>query len=100
MPKNKEVITSDFYCTKCGNKGIPIARKIGKQKEPGHLKKLYCLYCKEEVNFVEVKEYGNTYTKEDFDLEYNFGNFSSNGDRKLPYKQFRKEIIEGENLYV
>ena len=27
MPKNKTMSTSDFYCTECGNKGIPIAGK-------------------------------------------------------------------------
>ena len=41
MPKNQKVTTSEFYCTKCGSRGIPIARRAGKQREAGHLKKLY-----------------------------------------------------------
>ena len=33
-------LESEFYCCKCGTKGIPIARKKGKAREAGHLKKL------------------------------------------------------------
>ena len=39
MAKNQEITTSEFYCTKCGRRGIPIARRIGSQREAGHLKK-------------------------------------------------------------
>lgn len=81
---------SDFYCTRCGHKGIPIIRKPGKAKEPGHLKKLYCLYCKTEENMVEVKQKGK-YTLEDFLIEFENGNFE-NGQRKLPYRQFIAEV--------
>lgn len=81
---------SDFYCTCCGHKGIPIIRKSGKNKEPGHLKKLYCLYCGEERNMVEVKQSGK-YTLEDFEIEFKGGNFV-NGERKVKsYKQFIAE---------
>lgn len=45
----------DFYCLRCGKKGIPIARKRSKLKEPLHRKKLYCLNCKIEVNHIECK---------------------------------------------
>lgn len=86
---------SDFYCTKCGHKGLPIIRKAGKEKEPGHLKKLFCLYCQDEENMVEIKSSGK-YTLEDFLFEYNNGNFVD-GKRVKPYKQFiaekRKELM-------
>ena len=42
-----------FYCLKCGNKGIPIMRRDAKKHAPFHRKKLYCLYCKTEVNHIE-----------------------------------------------
>ena len=43
-PKNiRHIILSDFYCTKCGIKGIPVFRTVGTEREPGHLKKLFCL---------------------------------------------------------
>lgn len=44
-----------FYCIKCGNKGIPLMRKQGFQHESMHRKKLYCPFCKEEINHVECK---------------------------------------------
>ena len=82
---------SDFYCTKCGKKGFPVVRKVGKEREPGHLKKMYCLYCDEEVNMVEIKS-GGKYTLENFEIEYKGGNFIE-GCRIKPYKQFIAEQI-------
>ncbi len=79
---------SDFYCTECGNKGIPIIRS-NKAREPGHLKKLYCLYCNKDTNMIEIKQNGK-YTLEDFLIEFNNGNFL-NGERILPYTQFISE---------
>lgn len=92
---------SDFYCTCCGHKSYPIIRKAGKAKEPGHLKKLFCLYCNSEQNMVEIKQKGR-YTLEDFLTEFNNGNFI-NGERRLPYKQFiakirQEKIKEGVNI--
>ena len=81
---------SDFYCTCCGHKGIPVIRRTGKEREPGHLKKLYCLYCGEEKNMVEIRQNGK-YTLEDFLIEFENGNFQE-GERKKPYKQFISEI--------
>lgn len=71
--------TSRFFCTKCGNEGLPIWRKKGQERKAGHLKKLYCLHCKEEVNHVEIKTAGN-YTLDDFNQEFTLGRFL-NGDR-------------------
>lgn len=74
MPNRKETNVSDFYCTKCGKKGIPIARKIGSQREAGHLKRLYCMYCQEEVNHVEIRPFGQ-YDYGDFEREFELGRF-------------------------
>lgn len=65
---------SKFYCTKCGQEGLPIMRPKGHRREPGHLKKLYCIYCKEEVNHAEVRDIGG-YTYEDFLKEFKAGRF-------------------------
>lgn len=81
-----DVFISDFYCTQCGNKIIPLPRKVSKQHEPGHLKNLYCFHCKKEVNAVEIRPFGK-YTVEEFKIEYKMGNFNENGKRKEPYKQ-------------
>lgn len=69
-----KMTTSEFYCTSCGKKGIPIARKPGQQRETGHLKKLFCLYCNKEVNHVEIRPFGS-YTKDNFEEEFQLGRF-------------------------
>lgn len=79
---------SSMYCTCCGQKGVIIPRKASQQREPGHLKKLYCLNCQRETNFVEIKDISQHYSKWHFDLEYDYGNFNEKGERKIPYKQF------------
>lgn len=99
--KNKNAFSnkgnlSDFYCTCCGKKGIPIFR-AGRVREPGHLKKLYCINCQKETNFVEVRPFG-AYNYQEFYLEWKYGNFDVQGNRINPsYKNFisnlkRKEV--------
>lgn len=54
--KNRKFSTdSSFFCIQCGNKGIPIIRNQSLKKETHHRKKLYCIYCKQEVNHIECK---------------------------------------------
>ena len=65
---------SRFFCTQCGKEGLPVMRKQGQQREPGHLKKLYCIYCGKEVNHAEVREIGG-YTEDDFKQEFELGRF-------------------------
>ena len=97
MSRNQKTTTREFYCTKCGRRGIPISRKIGQQREAGHLKKLYCIYCGEEVNHAEVRPFGE-YNYEDFLTEFRYGNFDNEGNRILPYRQFFAELREKEEL--
>ena len=80
MSRNQKTTTSEFYCTKCGRRGIPISRKIGQQREAGHLKKLYCIYCGEEVNHAEVSPFGE-YNYENFKSEFELGRFLEEGTR-------------------
>jgi hypothetical protein len=87
-------IMSEFYCTQCSRRGIPIWRKGGRGRPAGHLKKLWCLYCGEETNHVECKE--NThYTFEDFKIEYEYDNFTKEGTRKQTYGELRRDIDNG-----
>ena len=88
---NRKISLSDFYCTRCGNKGIPIFRNSGQERPPGHLKKLYCLHCGEEVNMAEISTTGK-YTLDDFLIEFNYGNFDEDGNRKELWKQFVSKI--------
>lgn len=71
---------SDFYCTECACRNIPVFRKSNKRRKKGHLKKLYCPHCRKYTNNVEISEYNSTYTYEDFLEEFNNGVFV-NGKR-------------------
>jgi hypothetical protein len=88
---SKLITDEEFYCCKCGKRGIPISRQKGKARKPGHLKKIWCLNCKEEVNHVECQPLSN-YTKDEFELEFG-KNFDENFQRILPFKQFRHELF-------
>lgn len=90
----RNISLSDFYCTRCGCKGIPVFRTAGQEREPGHLKKLFCLNCQDEVNMVEVRSIGK-YNLDDFWIEYEYGNFDEEGNRKEPWKQFVSKIRQG-----
>ncbi len=48
-------IQTAIQCPICGNISY-IFRKAGKQKKAGHLKKMYCFKCKQDVNQVEIIE--------------------------------------------
>ena len=66
------MITHEFYCTCCGRRGIPIPRSEAAQRGKGHLKKLYCIYCKKEVNHYEC------YSEQDiakFQMKFERGDF-------------------------
>ena len=74
---------SQFFCTECGNEGIPLPRPESKKRESGHLKTLYCNYCKKETNFVEVRDH-SSYNSLDFRVEFINHNFI-NGKRQMSY---------------
>ena len=46
-------IKKTLKCTECGNL-IVIHRKLSNNKKEGHLKNLYCIKCKKEVNHIEL----------------------------------------------
>lgn len=52
--KNTKVETR-LYCMNCGKENISILRNIGRMREPGHRKKLYCPWCKQTVNMIECR---------------------------------------------
>lgn len=91
----KVVISSEFYCCKCGNKGIPIPRKKGAEREAGHLKRVFCLKCQQEWNHVECKPYSH-YSHEDFLIEFENNNFDNEGNRKMSYKELKGVIRNGK----
>lgn len=65
--KRQQVVIHDFYCIKCGQKGISLPRKRGELHGANHLKKMYCPHCQTVVNHVECKNEFDAYQfKEDF----------------------------------
>ena len=93
---NNDINVSDFYCTQCGSKGLPVVRTGRKTREPGHLKKLFCLQCGVQTNHVEVRPFGQ-YDYEDFQIEFIHGNFNKEGQRKDPYwRHFVAEVKQKE----
>ena len=79
--------THEFYCMKCGNKGIPLTRNQGHQHGRFHRKKLFCLYCREEVNHIECK------TPEDvaeFRKNFELGVYKDEAEDSVSYLRGRR----------
>ena len=89
------ITDNEFYCVICGNHGLPVIRQKGKEREAGHLKKLFCLNCGKETNHAECRPWSG-YTKEDFDIECEYHNFDENGNRVRPYGELRSLINDGK----
>lgn len=73
-----------FYCINCGKEGMPLMRQIGHQHESFHRKKLYCPWCKKEVNHVELK------TQEDilqFKEDFEKGLYKEEAEESILYSQ-------------
>lgn len=68
----KAYAESSFYCINCGKKGTPIQRKTNKLRTRGHHKKLYCPWCQEVHNAVEIRTYGDL---EQFEEDFASGVF-------------------------
>lgn len=73
---------SEFYCTQCGKKTIPIARICTHQRAAGHLKNLYCPWCRKENNCVEIRPGIGSYTYETFKLEFTLGRYRADGTKE------------------
>ncbi len=74
--------THDFYCINCGKKGIPIQRKKGHQHGSLHMKKLFCIYCHEEVNHVECKTLKDV---EKFKKNFEKGVYKQDAENSIAY---------------
>ena len=44
-----------FWCIRCGNKGLDLQRKVNHRHGKHHRKKLWCPWCKMEVNHIECR---------------------------------------------
>lgn len=71
-----------FYCINCGRKGIPILRNRSKLHTKNHRKKLYCPFCKAEVNHIEVR---TSEEEEQFKEDFKKGVFKNEAETSLSY---------------
>lgn len=78
MGRNME--SHNFYCINCGRKGMVLSRNKGFKHKSFHRKKMYCFYCKRDINMVECKD------------EYESRKFLDNFKKGL-YKKEAKESL-------
>ena len=74
--------THRFFCIKCGNEGIPLARKQGHKHGRFHRKKLYCPHCKMEINHVECQNEEDIYN---FILDFEEGAFHNEVEESMAH---------------
>lgn len=85
--------THDFYCMNCGKKGISIPRKVGKMHGAFHRKKLWCPWCKNEVNHIECRTLEEV---EEFKFNFENGVYFDEKEESLCY--VRTERVWQEHL--
>lgn len=73
---------SEFYCMNCGNKGVPCLRRQDHRREAFHRKKLYCVFCKQETQHIEVK---NLEEACEFKAAFSEGRFKKENQESLEY---------------
>lgn len=77
---------NNFWCIRCGQKGIPIMRKSGKRRPPGHRKALYCVRCKMVINHIETR---NEEEERQFREDFAAGKFAEEAERSAAYAKGR-----------
>jgi hypothetical protein len=71
----------------CGKKGIPLMRNKGFQHGKHHRKKLYCPFCKVEVNHVECKTYADV---QDFLEAFERGDYKEEAAESMSFIESEK----------
>lgn len=84
MAKPRKTVMHDFYCLKCGRKGLPVHRRIGHQHAKFHRKKLYCFYCQEEINHMECRTQAEI---DEFKAAFERGEFIDEAEESISFIQ-------------
>lgn len=71
-----------FWCINCGRSGIPVRRKVGFQHGKDHRKKMWCPWCKAEINHVETRNLDEEFK---FREAFNNGSFTEEAQESLDY---------------
>lgn len=91
-----DAISDRFFCTQCGHETLPVLRLPHQKREKGHLKNLYCPYCRTENNCVEVRSDCFNYTYADFMFEFTHHNFTVDGQRRMSYGELKNKFYMEE----
>ena len=92
--RKRRIESHNFYCLKCGRENIPIFRNVGFQRERFHRKRLYCPFCKEEVNHIECKTYEEVQIFKD---AFERGEFKDEAEESVSYlrsERMRQELVD------
>lgn len=71
-----------FMCIKCGKMVYSLPRKLSRQYKRGHMKKLYCPYCKLEINCVECFDDNDIVN---FKIKFNNGEYEEEKNKSLDF---------------
>lgn len=71
-----------FYCLNCGKKGIPLLRDRSHFHSKNHRKVLYCPFCNETVNHLEVT---NMEEAEKFKEDFENGVYKDEAAQSISY---------------
>ena len=71
-----------FYCLNCGKKGIPLLRDRSHLHSKNHRKVLYCPFCNETVNHLEV---ANMEEAEKFKEDFENGVYKNEAAQSISY---------------
>ena len=71
-----------FYCLNCGKKGIPLWRDKGHLHSKNHRKVLYCPFCNETVNHLEVTTAAEA---EQFKIDFENGVYKDEAAQSISY---------------
>ena len=93
MNMKKKMKSSTMKCTQCGTE-YTIQRVVGKEKECGHLKKVWCVKCRKDTNHVEL---GAHYFRQDYYMEVLTNNFSPEGEREKSLGELKKELAKNQH---
>lgn len=79
---------SNFYCIRCGKRGIPVLRNGARLRKSFHRKKLYCPHCKCYINHIECRTDEDA---EQFKEDYKNGMYESEAAESVEF--IRKELL-------
>ena len=74
----------DFYCLNSDKKTIPLSRNYGFKHAKGHRKRLYCPWCKQECNAIEIT---NLDEKEEFERKFAEGAYKDEAKESCAFSR-------------